>query len=156
MRKKTIEEFTADFLARLKHDKTGCWLWTGPVSWKGYGESTYGGQGRIRAHRASWIIHNGEVPDGLWVLHKCDVRLCCNPAHLYLGRITDNTRDAMERNRVARGPRNAASKLDADAVLHIRSSDETCRALAKKYGVSATAISKVKTSKNWAHIPTPR
>lgn len=76
----------------------GCWLWKGTRNMKGYGtikkdRKTY------RAHRVSWELHNGPIPEGKQVLHKCDMRSCVNPDHLYLGTNIENVRDKMVRGR---------------------------------------------------------
>jgi len=63
---------------------------------------------QINAHRFSYVLHYGEIGDGLWVLHKCDNRKCVNPNHLYLGDAARNSRDAVERNRTAKGDRNGS------------------------------------------------
>lgn len=79
----------------------GCWLWTGAVRGNGYGAISLGGQfGPLAAtHRVSYEIHNGPVPAGLFVCHRCDVRLCVNPAHLFLGTNMDNVRDMLNKGR---------------------------------------------------------
>ena len=74
---------------------SGCWLWIGGLFQTGYGETTL--DGRKRAHRLSWEIYQGPIPDRLLVLHKCDVKRCVNPDHLYLGDNTDNALDAVVR-----------------------------------------------------------
>lgn len=74
-----------------------CWQWTGP----GYGKG-YGSWGKIPAHRHSWTLANGPVAAGIWVLHHCDNPPCVNPAHLYLGTVVENVRDAVERGQVRR------------------------------------------------------
>ena len=82
----------------FKEPETGCWLWTGSMFQNGYGEATRGFIGkRIRAHRLAWILYRGTIPDGVQVLHKCDVKHCVNPDHLYLGTSFDNAKDAVER-----------------------------------------------------------
>lgn len=81
--------------------KNECWLWLGSLA-GGYGQLQVNGKS-VRAHRFSWELHNGLIPEGLWVLHKCDVCNCVNPAHLYLGTRVENIRDAMERNRLPTG-----------------------------------------------------
>lgn len=79
----------------------GCWIWSGARSHngQGYGHMKVGGRnGRdVVASRASWEIHNGPIPDGLFVLHDCDNPPCVNPAHLHLGTRSDNVREALER-----------------------------------------------------------
>lgn len=77
----------------------GCWLWTGAR----FGPNGYGAvrfqKRNSSAHRVSWMIHFGPIPDGLFVCHKCDNPPCCNPAHLFLGTIGDNTRDMIAKGR---------------------------------------------------------
>ena len=80
-----------------------CWNWIGSQQGNGYGFLHYGTREKrnpIRPHRYSYEIHNGIIPDGLWVLHKCDNRLCVNPDHLFLGDRTDNMRDCATKGRV--------------------------------------------------------
>lgn len=79
---------------------SGCWLWTGRYGNNGYGTFGGGRKGeRTGAHRLVWEITNGPIPDGLFVLHRCDVRGCVNPEHLFLGTAKDNTQDMMAKGR---------------------------------------------------------
>jgi hypothetical protein len=78
--------------------KTGCWLWERAVKGEGYGHKWYDGKLQS-AHRISWQIHRGPIPDGLWVLHRCDVMLCVNPDHLFLGTHQDNVDDKHRKGR---------------------------------------------------------
>lgn len=85
---------------------SGCWLWTSSIDTSGYGHLRYGG--RVdKAHRVSWMASYGAIPEGMFVCHKCDVRSCVNPDHLFLGTTTDNMRDMMRKGRglKARGER---------------------------------------------------
>lgn len=128
----------------------GCWLWRGGLERKGYGFFHLGR--KISTHRASWILHNGPIPDGMWVLHKCDVRACVNPAHLYLGTVAENARDMVSRARTAVGTRNGSAKLTPEAVLAIRASNKKTGTLARMYGVDWNVIDKILTRTNWKHI----
>src|SRR5690554_4431436 len=75
-----------------------CWLWIGRLNYSGYGVFTT--RVGIRAHRFSWELHNGKIPDGMHVLHKCDVRHCVNPSHLFLGNHKDNMNDMIRKGRL--------------------------------------------------------
>lgn len=83
-----------------KVDKTRrCWVWIGAINGRsGHGRTFMDGR-RIIASRASWIMHNGPVPDGVFVLHRCDNAPCVRPDHLYLGTLADNNHDAEARGR---------------------------------------------------------
>jgi hypothetical protein len=93
-------------LAERFHEKyvmepnTGCWLWIVSTRLRGlpYGEIRVGKR-MASAHRVSWELHNGSIPNEMWVLHKCDVPQCVNPAHLFLGTRTDNARDMVKKGR---------------------------------------------------------
>jgi hypothetical protein len=80
-----------------REPNTGCWLWTGAVDLNGYGQLTFRGA-HLRAHRASLESHIGAIPPGMLVCHRCDVRSCVNPAHLYAGTYSDNRRDTLARS----------------------------------------------------------
>jgi HNH endonuclease len=101
----------ADRFWKKVEKSDGCWLWIGTLHSKGYGwmkftlsRSTAGKKRKfvVRAHRLSWLLHFGEIPAGLGVLHACDKRRCVNPAHLFLGTDKDNWEDAKAKGRRAR------------------------------------------------------
>lgn len=87
-----------------KNSDNGCWEWISSLNGNGYGafftHLQPEGRKNHRAHRFSWELKNGEIPKGLWVLHKCDNRLCVNPDHLFLGDRIDNMRDCATKGRV--------------------------------------------------------
>jgi len=80
----------------------GCWLWRGTCGANGYGHISVGGSPR-GAHRMAYTFAYGDIPDGLWVLHRCDTPACCNPTHLFLGTVADNNSDKHQKGRDARG-----------------------------------------------------
>ena len=84
---------------RISVSETGCWLWTSTVGGHGYGYVVWRDVPEQRAHRASWHIHRGPIPKGLLVCHRCDMPLCVNPDHLFLGTHRDNGRDASAKSR---------------------------------------------------------
>jgi len=160
--KQTLEEGYEKFVIR-KSD--GCWDWSGccPKN-PGYGQFGYNMK-RERAHRASWIIHFGEIPLGMFVCHKCDNKRCSNPEHLFLGTCKDNNLDAIEKGihptLGKNGSINHMSKLSEDQVQAIRfeldkrkgvsKSDIMKKGLsqknlAKKFGVSQATISLINTN----------
>lgn len=155
-----------------------CWEWTAGRNEHGYGRLYYKGKMTL-AHRVSWELHNGSVPDGKFVLHHCDNPPCVNPAHLWIGDHTDNARDMAAKGRqvfqqhperAPRGERNRnhthpetirhgevhpRAKLTNQDVLAIRSLRQTGRAmnsLAIEYGVTEATIKRIVYRKGWKHI----
>lgn len=98
-----------------------CWPFTGSRNNGGYGVATGVVDGISMAHRVSWFISNGPIPDGLYVLHRCDNRPCCNPAHLFLGTLADNNRDCVAKGRHSNGDTPGRKILTDDDVIAIRS-----------------------------------
>lgn len=141
---------------------SGCWEWSGPYDKDGYGVIKRLGK-TYRAHRVSFTIHNGKIPEGLMILHSCDNPKCVNPAHLSPGTAKDNSDDMIRRGRKAvvrgaealRGARNARAKLTSLEVLRIRcraSEGESQAALAREFNVSDAAICNIIARRSWKHI----
>lgn len=131
-----------------------CWPWRGAVtSQHGYGNTAWDGH-HLGAHKVAWITTNGPVPEGQCVLHKCDNRICCNPAHFFLGTRLDNNRDKVAKGRHIRGADAYNAKLTADDVREIRrlKGKVSGYELAKRYGVVQSYISQVQTRRTWTHI----
>jgi hypothetical protein len=113
-----------------------------------------------QAHRASWIISNGEIPDGMNVLHKCDNRPRIRPDHLFLGTHLDNVRDmdakARRVNRVSAGTINPNAKLSEQDVLAIRELHAAggifMPEIAKRFGVKAPCIFKILSGRSWKSV----
>lgn len=148
-----IDPITA-FLSKFKAGD-GCWIWEGAK----FGAYRYGAikvHGKnYRAHRYSYELFNGPIPDGKQVLHQCDVRECVNPTHLTLGTHKDNMREMAERNTVAWGERQAQSTLTAGEVGEIRrlfGQGMSIYRLATIYDCSECAITGVVKGQTWKRI----
>ncbi len=139
---------TEGFLSRI--DKTdSCWLWTGSLTYKGYGQLAFGDRKNIPAHRVAYSLFRGTVTSGLCVLHTCDVRNCVTHDPLYIGTPKDNMRDDMQRHRNPSGEIHGSAKLTWLDVDQIRKSKESSRNLAMKYRVSYFTINAVKRGEEW-------
>jgi hypothetical protein len=135
---------------------SGCHIWIGGRQHK-YGAFRWGPGRSVRAHRAAWELHRGPIPDGLDVLHTCDVPLCVNPDHLWLGTHVDNNRDRDMKGRTGapRGEKSPNAKLTAAKVQEIRfryDLGELQKDLAREFGVNQTAISSITRRRTWAHV----
>lgn len=139
----------------VKRGPDECWIWHAAVR-SGYGVMWVPALGRNEgAHRISWFLANGHWPaHGLWVLHRCDVRACVNPAHLFLGTVQDNNADMMAKGRHGYGFGEASrkSRLTEGQVRQLRKMSGTDRALAKRFGVGKTAINNARYGRSWRHL----
>lgn len=133
----------------------GCWNWQGSKS-SGYGVISLGGRaGRDwRAHRISWELCKCPIPDGLFVLHRCDNPPCVNPEHLFLGTQLMNMRDMTEkgRGRPGRlfGEQNASSKISREQAMAIRRARGSVRGVAKFFGIGKSQVSNIRRGAAWA------
>ena len=147
----------AERFAAMVQKTEGCWLWTGSVSGGWYGQIQSGPRGGrpLLAHRLSYELHVGPIPDGLYVLHRCDNGLCVNPDHLFLGTHDDNMHDRDTKNRVAHGERHCNARLTEDQVKSIRrrsaagDSDET---IAKEFGISTWNVRHIVKRETWKRV----
>ena len=140
----------------IPKDRNECWEWKAGCFSDGYGESFLNGKNE-KAHRVSWRIHYGEIPDGLCVCHKCDNIKCVNPKHLFLGTQLENIKDRVKKGRCRKqdGELSSRAKLTNQNVLAIRDlikSNIAQGEIAKCYNVQPSAISKIKTGETWSHI----
>jgi hypothetical protein len=166
-----------------KVNKTeGCWLWTAGKALTGYGKFYYGGKALNKlalAHRFSYELAYGPIPDGLLVCHRCDVRLCVRPEHLFLGTHAENMADMARKGRAASNryrelfnkfptmhnetfvpPSNKSrpkpKKLCENDVLLMRamfaSGRFNCKELGKLFGISRSSAWEAVTGKSWKHL----
>lgn len=134
------------FYGKVKKMPSGCWHWTGARHWTGYGVISDWPKVK-RAHRVSYEIHCGPIPDGLLVRHKCDNKICVNPDHLELGTKVDNAMDMLER-----GHFRPKRTLSDRQIRTIRDAEGTTIELARKFKVAPSTISRIKTGARWANL----
>ncbi len=139
----------------IPEPNSGCWLWLGACGSSGYPQMTVKDEntGKRKSVRVTRYMCFGSIdPEtDLFALHKCDVKICVNPDHLYSGTQNQNVHDAISRDLWPKrnGENSKTNKItwaDADA---IRRSSETNRKLAKRYGIANSRISDIKTGKSW-------
>jgi hypothetical protein len=158
-RRRNGETLAERFYRRVVFGLSECWYWR-DVRPGGYGSCHL--LGEVFAHRVSWRLHSGEIPEGLHVLHRCDVRNCVNPDHLFLGTKQDNARDMVAKGRQPRGfkkpnhmqrgelhPRAKLSSADVADVRSALANGESGAAIARRYGVSRGAIYHIANGRNW-------
>lgn len=150
----------------IPEPNSGCWLWLGGQTSRGYG--AFGNEPQL-AHRASHTLHIGQIPIGMLVCHKCDTPLCVNPDHLFLGTHRDNMADMAAKGRAngepgnqasrlrpenqARGERHGLAKLTEADVREIRTADPVrWHELAKQKGVTRGLVSMVARRQLWKHV----
>lgn len=148
---------------------SGCSMWIAGLDKDGYGQASLRNK-NIRAHRLSYLVNKGSIPEGMVVMHSCDVPCCINPDHLSIGSSYQNTRDKIEkgRNRVSSGnehymrktpgmragdkcPTAKLSSSDVEEIKRLMASGTAQTKIAEKYGVSRTCISAISTGRNWKH-----
>ena len=158
-----ISEIPLDSIAAARfwanvHRGNGCWNWTGHTK-RGYGKMRAGGRSWA-SHRVSYQIHFGPIPEGLYVLHKCDNPSCVNPAHLEAGTQSENIAQAKRRGRMkplgglpdtAAGESAPSSKLTWDQAREIRSrkGEKSRAAIALEYGVSKWCVGDIWLGNTW-------
>ena len=129
------------FNAKIVIDEHGCHRWQSVVKRDGYGHFWMNGR-QFKAHRAAYLLFRGNIPNGMMVLHKCDVRCCVNPEHLFIGTMKDNV-DDMD----AKGRRRTRATLNAEQVMTIRrllAERQTQHRIASLLGITQSVVSRIK------------
>ncbi len=138
-----IKDVKAWVKKRTTVDEHGCWIWGGATFDFGHAKVFWGGK-HLKGHRIAYEAFVGPIPDGLVVRHTCDVPGCLNPDHLVIGTQADNRRDCVERGRHATGSQVHTSKLTEDQRELIAWSTAPTAELARRYGVHASTVRRVK------------
>jgi hypothetical protein len=154
-----IDRLRRHFWSKVEKGE-GCWLWRGNVTGSGYGAIGLK-KWKFMAHRLSFLLEHGEIPDGLLVCHTCDVRLCVRPTHLFLGTYQENTADARLKGRLlgAHAPTHGAqhpnAKLTDDMVHELRrrfQRGDGPGVLAKDYGIARSNVYQIVRGHTWKEV----
>lgn len=167
------------FWAKVETAEKGCWRWRGSKNKKGYGTIQSRQAIPQLAHRVSWSLCVGVVPDGAWVLHHCDEPSCVRPSHLFLGDHAANMKDMSSKGRhfsktkperlrrgdehyyrlrpqeVRRGTEIGNAVLDESAVRAIRAgrlAGRTVQDLADTFGIGKSQVSRIARGRSWSHV----
>lgn len=159
------DDYEVRFWCRVRSSRDGCWVWTRGTQHNGYG--TFCVKGRdIRAHRFSWEIHFGQIPQGMLVCHHCDNPPCVRPDHLFLGTDRDNCVDKLAKGRGRagipfhrgcshEGALNPNARMSTEQVAEALSrlaDGEKPAAVASSFGVSTSLIYKIRSRRAWSHL----
>ncbi len=140
------------FWANLeKLNDNECWVYTKCISTAGYGRIQINRK-FISAHRFSYQLHFGDIPEGMFVCHHCDNPPCCNPYHLFLGTSSDNSNDMAAKFRNDKGEEHWNNKLNEAQVLEIKSlikNGDPVSVIAKMYGIHVNTIYDIRNNRIW-------
>jgi len=137
------------------HMDSRCWIWVGNERGNGYGQILVDGK-KVQAHRYSYELYYGTIPTGMLICHHCDVPLCVNPDHLFLGTSRDNAIDRTNKGKSQYGERNYNAKFTSDDIVYIRKLwntglNNSCQ-IARMYNVVSSTIWSIVNNKTWRHV----
>lgn len=173
---------TDRFWAKVKKTRT-CWLFTSSNDARGYARMRWGADGALwLAHRISWTLANGDIPEGQQVLHRCDTPACVRPSHLFVGTQAANMADMYSKRRAwvwkrpdrrplgdrngsrkhpesrPRGEKHVNAKLSAEDIRAIRAMVNTGRVYgriartARHFGISKQTVHRILNGEAWSHV----
>lgn len=136
--------------------ETGCRIWNGSKNKRGYGRLGVDNK-LVQAHRYSYELSNGKIPDGLYVTHKCDTPACIEPTHLSVGSQQDNMDEMVQRCRSlhrkgSKNPKHTLIESDIPKIRALRVSGMTYQSIASIFNVQLPTIWKVTSGKTWVHV----
>lgn len=146
------------FWEKVEKSKNGCWNWISAKQYNGYGVFWVGNGVSKKAHRISYEMKNGKIPDGMYICHKCDNPGCVNPEHLFVGTASDNAQDMSNKKRgrcnKQNGSDNHISKLSENSVIMIRILDNVIsdNKIAQIINVTREAVRNCRQQKVWKHV----
>lgn len=148
------QKFRTRLESKIEVDSNGCWLLKTSILANGYAYLSYRGKSWL-AHRAVYTEYHCEIPEGLLVLHRCDVRNCVCPDHLFLGDHVMNAEDMLYKNRGSVGEKHYSAVLTEDLVRQLRKEyvpGDSWMALEKKYGINRGVIRPAVLGRTWKHV----
>ncbi len=153
------EDMKKKLLSSIEISDNGCWIWIKSKHKQGYGNFPYKSKVYL-AHRISWTLFKGQIPNGLLVCHNCpkgDNPSCCNPDHLFLGNDKINSLDALSKGRLKsfNGEKHYFTKLQNKDIFEIRrlaSLGILQQEIAEKFNISKSNVSKIVLKKTWKHV----
>ena len=159
------EELTRFWLKVKVADANECWEWQAGLFSNGYGQYRVGKK-KVKAHRFSYRIFYGKIPDGLCVCHICDNPKCVNPVHLFLGTHKDNSNDRDRKKRGCYnncqpqpGAKNGSSKLNPNQVISILNfcaSGISLEKISQAFNISKSQVRNIKHRRSWQCLQIPK
>ena len=153
-RHKYIQNIYARFLSKtdtqgFQHDM--CWIWKGASKGNGYGNIRHN-QHNITAHRLSYMLFVGDIPQGKEVCHKCDNRKCVNPDHLFLGTREDNMQDAKQKRRTTGGSRKHLKESDVQEIRQRLAAGVPLHIISARFNITQERINSIRRGDTYSGV----